>query len=418
MPKPITGLGFRGMNNLPGMPGKLLDDERRITPKITLNVEVTDGGVIRCRSGYKLKLAFSGPHSLWAGSVMLYVANGFLYRVEGLQATVLGAISGPPTRMNYEEIDNHVYISNPYWNANYDILADTMGTWGVPLPLVPDVTLVSGELPPGTYSLCYTNIVGGRLGGNGPLTQISWEGGSQGIRLNNLPSDGRCWITNPNGKTLFLATVVSGVISGQTINPLPSFMVTPPPPFNHFAQAFGRIWGISESKLLYSEPFQYEWFKVANYIPFIEEPNMVAPVDEGIFVNSLKSTWFLDGTSPVETGTSAGMSMRRIGDGAIPGTLTYAQMPGAVVGGGYEISRRQSQLPSPMWMGPNGFVVGTHTGHLVHLTEARLKVNPRNQGASICYVKDGIPRVITSLSGIQVNEDAELSSIFDLGILV
>jgi len=412
MPKDIKGLGFRGMNNLPGMPGKLLDDERRITPKVTLNVEVTDGGVLRRRSGYKLKLPLSEPHSLWAGSVMLYVADGFLYRVEGLQTTVLGAIPGPPARMNYKEINNLVYLSTPYWNGVYDVLSQELRPWGMVLPGVPDLSMVAGDLPPGQYSLCYTRAEDGRLSGNGPLAQISWEGGTQGIRLNNLPTGGQCWITNPNGKTLFLATVVSGVISGQTINPLPNFMVTPPPPFNHFAHAFGWMWGISESKLLYSEPFQYEWFKVANYIPFIEEPVMVAPVDEGIFVNSLKSTWFLDGTTPGE------MAMRRIGDGAIPGTLTYAQMPGAVVGGGYEISRRQSQLPSPIWMGPNGFVVGTRTGHLVHLTEARLKVNPRNQGASICYVKDGIPRVIVSMSGIQANEDAELSSIFDAGALV
>ena len=412
MPKPITGLGFRGMNNLPGMPGKLLDDERRITPKVTLNVEVTDGGVLRCRSGYVRKLVLTKPHSLWAGSVMLYVADGFLYRIEGLRATVLGAIPGPPARMNYEEINNLIYLSTPYWNGVYDVLSQELRPWGMVLPGVPDLSVVAGDLPPGEYSLCYTWAEDGRLSGNGPLSQVSWEGGGQGIRLNNLPAGGQCWITNPNGKTLFLATVVSGVISGQTISPLPSFMVTPPPPFNYFAQAFGRIWGISESKLLYSEPFQYEWFKVANYIPFLEEPVMVAPVDEGIFVNSLKSTWFLDGTAPGE------MAMRRIGDGAIPGTLTYAQMPGAVVGGGYEISRRQSQLPSPMWMGPNGFVVGTHTGHLVHLTEARLKVNPRNQGASICYVKDGIPRVIMSMSGIQSNEDAELSSIFDAGTLI
>jgi hypothetical protein len=66
-----------------------------------------------------------------------------------------------------------------------------------------------------------------------------------------------------------------------------------------------------------------------------------------------------------------------------------------------------------------GFVVGTQTGHLVHITEARVRINPRMQGATLYRVRDGVPQIITSMSGAaQGSGDQELSSAFDLGQLV
>ena len=192
----------------------MLDQERQITPYIVLNADVTDGGVVQRRGGFKplwnpywpipaaiqVGLNSASPvncHSV-AGeesglSVMLCVADGInfpqsLYLVEGATATELCEVTGPKARVSYAEINGTVYASNPYWKATYAPLTGAVGTWGVPLPLAPDIALTDGELPPGTYKLCYTNVQGGRLGGNGPLTQIRWEGGQQGIQLKNLPS--------------------------------------------------------------------------------------------------------------------------------------------------------------------------------------------------------------------------------------
>lgn len=408
MPKPITAYGFRGMNNLPSMPAKLLDDERRITPAIILNAEVMDGGVIGKRQGHKRKINLPGAHSLWAESVMLVVAAGVLYRVEGSQATAITTVDGPDARMTYAEIGNLVYMADPYWKAVLDLHAQAVRSWGVALPPAPSISLVPGELPPGTYTLCYTRSENSRLSGNGPLVQASWEGDSRGIQLHNLPQGGQCWITHPNGTKLLLANVVSDVVTGQVPKavPLPSHTVAPPPGLSDFCQAFGRIWGCAEKKLVYSDPFQYEWFRTANFKPFLEDLVMVAPVTDGLFVNSLNSTWFLEGTEPVK------MSLRRIGDGAVPGSMVVAQMPGSVVGGGYEISRRLSAMPSPIWMSKNGLVVGTHTGHLVHLTEARLRIVPRTQGASLYRVNDGRPQIIMSMTGASVTqEDPEIGKV-------
>jgi hypothetical protein len=401
------------MNNLPEFAAKLLDRERQITPQIVLNADVTDGGVLQARGGYVLTKALTNCHSL-AGeevglSVMLIVADGItwpqaLYRVEGTTATELCEVTGPPAQVNYAEINGVIYASNPYWKATYDLLTATTSSWGVPLPPAPDIALVAGELPPGTYSLCYTNVMGDRLGGNGPLVKIRWEGGQQGIQLKNLPTGALCWITEPNGKKLLLAPISGGVVSAQSpyLSPLPSFMVQPPPGFTHFIYAFGRIWGARGKQVFYSDPGQYEWFRPANFLPFLEDVVLLAPTTAGLFVNSLTNTWFLEGTEPAK------MSSRRTGNGAISGTLTMVQVPANIAGGAQtsDLFGQLSKMPTPIWMSPTGFVVGTHGGNLTYLTENRLNMQPRSLGASLYRLLNGIPQVISSLYGLSEGVDS------------
>lgn len=421
--EPVTAFGFKGMNNLPDAPAVLLDKQYQITPRIILNADATDGGVLQARGGYTLATSLTNSHSVAAEesglSVMLCVAEGItwpqaLYRVEGAVATELCEVTGPPAQVNYAEINNVIYASNPYWKATYDLLTGTANSWGIPLPSAPDIALVAGDLPPGTYSLCYTNVIGKRLGGNGPLVKIRWEGGQQGIQLNNLPAGALCWMTHPNGEKLFLAPVSIGVISAQTpyLKPLPSFMVQPPPGFTHFIYAFGRIFGALGKKVFYSDPNQYEWFRPANFLPFLEDVVLIAPSTAGLYVNSLANTWFVEGTEPAK------MSSRRTGNGAIPGTLTMVQVPANIAGGAQnnDLFAQLSKMPTPVWMSPTGFVVGTHGGNLTYLTENRLNMQPRSLGASLYRLLNGIPQIISSLHGLPEGEDS-LEEFFTRGML-
>jgi hypothetical protein len=412
MPRPLTALGFRGMNNLEQAPGILLDDAKRITPKIALNVEVLDGGKLVRRQGYSLQIPLPGAHSLWAGSIMLVVSEGTLYRVESSTVTPITTVGGPKFPVCYAELDNLIYMATPAWSSIYDLLGGQVRSWGISIPPAPDFSLIEGDMPPGTYSFCYTQTVGDRISGNGQIVKVSWEGGTKGIQLNNLPSSGQCWVTHPNGTDLFMAELDSGVIFAPTVIPLPSFQVAPPSGMSFFAQAFGRMWACAGKNLIFSDPFQYEWFRTPNFKPFIEDLIMVAPVTDGLFVSSKDNTWFLDGTEPAK------MVLKHIGDGAIPGTLVYAELPGAIVGGGYEMSRRLSQIPAPVWIGKHGVVIGTQTGHLVHLTESRLRMSIRSQGGSLFRVKNGVPQIISVLSGPLLDEEFEtLEHIFEDGKL-
>lgn len=403
-PKPITAYGFKGMNNLPDQPGKLLDDKRQITPQVVLNCVVADGGTLSPREGYAAHSTIPGMHSL-AGegqglSVMLGVgvADSILYLI-GVDGSYLAmdTVDGPRSRLSYAEVNGLVYMSNPYWSGVYDPQSGVVRPWGIATPPVPDIALTDGDMPPGKYVLAYTRTTYSKLSGNGPLATVSWEGGGRAIQVNNLPSDGHCWITHPNGKELFLAEVAAGVITGQVPDmvPLPTFNVIPPPNFTHIAIAHGRAWGARGKNLYYSEPFQYEWFKESNTIPFTEDVVLIASVNEGLFVNSLTDTWGLMGTDPGK------MKMGRVGNGAVPGTLIYAPMPANLAAGAATsmVFATLSQMPTPTWLSPTGFVVGTHTGHLTHITERRLKMVPRNQGASYYQIKDGIPRIVSTVWG-------------------
>ena len=427
--KQITAHGFKGMNNLPGAPAVMVDRERQITPAIVLNADVTDEGPVKARGGYVLTKALTNCHSAAAEerglSIMLCVADGVtypqsLYRVEGAVATELCEVTGPAMiPVNYEEIDNIIYAGNLYWKATYNLLTEAISTWGVALPPAPQISLVAGDLPPGTYSLCYTNVVGDRLGGNGPLVKISWEGDQQGIQLNNLPSGGLCWMTHPNGKELFYAPVSGGVISTQSpwLKPLPSFMAIAPPGFTHFIYAFGRIFGARGQMVYYSDPFQYEWFRPKGYFPFTEEIVLLAPVTTGIFVSSRTSTWFLQDDDDRKKGNDPGkMTSRRVGNGAVPGTLTMVQAPANIAGGAQtnELFALLSKTPTPVWMSPTGFVVGTHSGHLTYLTENRMSIKVRTQGASLYRITDGTPQVVTSLFGVSSGAN-DLQEVFYRG---
>lgn len=135
-------------------------------------------------------------------------------------------------------------------------------------------------------------------------------------------------LDHPAGRgDFFLARVVEETIAGPypSMQKLPSLRVIPPPPVKHMAYAFGRLWIASGKKLYYSDPQTYDWFRDTGYLPFPEELVSVAPVTTGLFVSSRTSTWYLDGNMPGK------MSLSRRGPGAIPGTLTYAQIEGAAM---------------------------------------------------------------------------------------
>ncbi|MEW6385907.1 MAG: hypothetical protein AB1491_00100 [Thermodesulfobacteriota bacterium] len=413
MAKPFRIYGFKGMNNLPATPAILLDDRRFLTPRVILNADLAGDGVLRPRGGYRKLTPGVGCHSLWDGGVTLYVARGAdggpaLFRLLGNTPVEVAPVGGPDQApMVYLEANSLVYLSNGYWTGVYDPAANTVRSWGLPLPPRPRVNLVPGDLPPGRYSLCYTHYEGTRLGGNGPVTTLEFHGDSMGIELVEQPAGTLCWITQADGADFFLAPVESGAINQPYYaQPLPTLDVIPPPAFTDMFAAAGRILGIAGKKLYFSREFRLEQFREASTFPFTEDLVLLAPINEGIFVNSLKTTWLLKGFDPHK------MGLDEVGGGAIPGTLTYA----LVEGPGYEISRKLSQVPSPVWASPTGMVVGTQNGHLVHLTENRLRLWPMSRGAACHFLRQGWPLTLFTLYGTpKSTPDPELQAVFSRG---
>lgn len=401
----IVALGMTGMNNLRETPGYFLDDTKRITPQTVLNADVYDDGVVVKRKGYRRAISLTEPHSLWCGSAMFCVSEGTLYLIEGETTIPICSVSGPKfARMEYVELNQRIYMANGYWRGIYELGLGSVREWGLSLPSYPEFEMTSGNLPPGRYKVCYTrtNTTTRSIGGNGPIAEAEWEGGTATLKLKNKPADCLTWITQPNGLEFFLAPVApDGTINHPHFNkPLPTFGVEPPPNLRGLSFAHGRMWGADGKVLRYSEEFRAEHFMPDNRFPFSEEIVMTVPIQEGMFVNSLASTWLLHGKDPAK------MEVEKVGDGAIPGTLTFTQVEGA----GYEISKKLSQLPSPVWATRKGFVVGTATGHVVHLTESRLKINPMTKGAALSRVVEGRPQTLITLHGSPVGKQDEAIS--------
>jgi len=411
--------GFTGMDNMRVTGEYQLDDQstgwkRRITPRIVLNADVLDGKAIP-RTGYKSVVSLTNCHSLWKGSVALCVADGddgapSLYQFDGATATELCSVEGPiNATMTYAEAGNKIYMSNGYWKKVYN--AGAMDEWGLTLPPMPVAVPCAGNLPAGQYSMCYTYQDGTRLSGNGPILTVEWDGGESGIKLLNQPTDALFWLSLPDGdRPLYLVTPTSGeVTEPYYAKPLPTLGVTEVPFLKNLIFAHGRIFGTEAGNLRFSEEFQYEWFKEANTEPFYEDLVLVAPYENGLYVHSLTTSWAIEGTNPLE------WKIKTIGEGAVPGTLIYA-LPGDM---GNEISKTFSKLPSPVWMGSRGVVVGTNNGNLVHMTENQLKINPRNQGAALYRRVNGYPQILMSLRGANTKpaEDTTLQTIFADGKL-
>lgn len=385
----IKILGLTGMSNLKRTSGYLLNDAKMATPHTILNADALDGGVVVPRRGYTRVIPLTSPHSLWAGSIMLCVSQGVLYRIDGQSTLELATVGD--SALQYEEVNGVVYISGKVWNGAYDVGSGLIRQWGVQIPTAPSVSMTTGELPPGVYKVAYARYSNGMLSGNSAIVEVGWEGSLGGIHLRNKPGDCVAWVTQANGSELFLAPVDG---QGRIVNPhytvpMPTFGNVPPPRFTFSTFAHGRMWGVHGSELWYSDEFRPEYFREGSVMRYPYPLLSLARFDGGLYVNSGKTTWSLVGTDPGK------MTQHDLGGGAVDGNVVYELVEGA----GYEISKRLTQVPSPVWVSPTGVIVGTHTGHLVHVTETKVWMGPRRVAAGLARKVNGRQQVLFTQRG-------------------
>lgn len=402
--KPIKIFGFNGMNNLNRAGSAFTDANGIASPFIALNVDVVEGACIKKR-GYTKVCSLSGAHSLFSNNeVMLCVAKAKLYKIVNDKAIELCSCN-ENTPMYYVDYNNVIYMSNGYWSGVYD--NGEIRQWGVNLPPCPQLRITDGNLFPGKYSVCYTKInEKGIISGNGEIAQIEFTN-TAGIELLNYDNSFLCWITDANGDIFHLAEVQNNKITDKYYNQiLPSLYVIPPKPMKHLTEAFGRIWGSYHKSLYFSEPLSPEWFKEANRFDFPEEINMIAPVKEGIYINSKYSTWVLWGTDPNK------MEIRRIGIGAVENSLVYAEVEES----GREIPTWRHKTMLPVWLSRKGFVAGTQHARLVNLTEEIVNIGLGRRAAALARKINGYNQLIVTMSS-PFWGDGSLNQIFKNGTL-
>lgn len=385
----INVKGFSGMNNIRQSTSFLVDKSGLVTPRFILNADVSPDMTLVKRSGYKKLFSLSNPHSLSKDcSVLLCIAGNKLCKLtHGGYTEICDVVCDS---MSYAESGNYIYMSSPTWTGKYNIITGSVEGWGVSLPPLPSISLNSdGDLPPGRYAICYTQIdSNGIMSGNGTVGIIEFGGESKGITLLNFSSSYKCWITDTDGKDFYHANVQSDNIISPYYNiPLQSMFVIPPPKMSVIVYAFGRIWGIRGKDLYYSEPGGYDWFKEANKFSFPDKLVMVAPTQTAIFVASGTNTWVLTGTDPKK------MTMRRVGDGSITGCPAYGNFQQS----GREVPTWRHKSVLPIWLGPNGFTVGNEHFALTSLTEGRIKFTSGIKAAILQRTVNGQMQTLISM---------------------
>ncbi len=380
--------GFSGANNVND---RFMSQKGIAEPKVILNADVDLFGRLIERKGKTLFLALSGAHSLWAGNTcMLCAASGVLYRISQGVAVNVGTISGPTYPLSYFEADDKVYISDPYWQGIFDPTANSVASWGVALPPGPMLLAGSGNLPAGIYHVTMTNVVNGEISGNGPIGQftLTAEGG---IQILNRPSGALVWATDSDEGIFYLVGATSQIVDIPTVEPLPSFMCSPPPYMENLCYAFGRAWGSVDDIMYYSEPFKLGWFKLAgNKFTFDSKITLIAKVTSGLFVGTKEKTVFLAGTEPDK------MQLSDAGAGSIMGTLAYCNnLPdlGSVLG-----TPEKGFVDVPVWMTVEGIVAGNISGKLFNLTKNKLKMGIPSRGASLYRNLEGVFQYLASFT--------------------
>jgi hypothetical protein len=380
--------GFSGANNVK-------EDERFFSkrgiaePRVILNATVDVTGKLTKRDGKTLFWNLPGAHSLWAGvSCMFCVAQGVLYRNVGGAPVNIGSISGPKHPISYVDAEDKIYMSNRYWQGVFDPALNTLAAWGVPPPPGPTLLVGSGNLPAGLYRVCMTNVSNGELSGSSPITEIELTA-EGGIQILNRPSGALTWVTDANEGVFYLAGETSKIIDLPTVEPLPSFLCSPPPGLENLCYAFGRIWGSVGKTVFYTQPFKTGWFRLdSNRYDFEDDVTMIAKVPTGLFIGMNGKTTFLAGTIPEQ------MMEADAGAGAVPGTLAYCNnMPYLA-----DVLGTDAKVISdvPVWLSEDGYVAGNVNGRVFNITAGRVKMGIPTSGASLYRNLNGMIQFLSS----------------------
>lgn len=383
----INITGYAGMNNVITENGMTGGGDGSVTaiPKVILNADVTPDKKLKKRSGFSLFASLPNSHSIWGTrGIILASSDGYLRRLYPDSSIVtVCALGGPQDeRLFYAVGDKGVYISSRYWMGVFNPQLNSVSEWGIPLPEQPVLSLGGGgALPAGRYQVCYTNVVDGQIGGNGMIAEIDAYADNASIALVDRPENVIAWITDADGSVFSRAITEGSVISSiDTVEPLPTFMCYPPQPMQFIRNAFGRMWGVIDNKLVYSEPFRPDLFKRTNVFSFPEDITLAAFVEGGVYAGMGSKTVFLAGTEP------SNMREADVAGGVAKSIMAYCN----------NVPDLGNNIP--IWVSREGLVAGSHSGSIVKITKDRLQFpSSIDTGAAIQRTVNGQSQYLASM---------------------
>lgn len=319
-------LEFTGLKNT-------VDDEALSVGDLTeaVNVDITNGGKIRRRSGMTIRNA-DAAHSLWSNDVAcIYVdSTGSLKRLnEDYSSTTISNGYGD-SPMSYESIGDKVFFTNSILTGIYDSLG--VRKWGIEPPIhQPTAQNIGGSLQNGTYLFAVTYV---RLDGTESGTGVSGtiEVTEGGIGFSNIPVSLDPFVTNKNlyispvnGDKLFLQAMLTNT---ETVAVYANYVVgskiietqfLSPPPAGHLITYYnGSMYVAFLNYVFVSSVYGPELFDLRMNFPFESNITMLKATEDGVYVSTKTAIYFMSGDKISELKIT-----QKATYGAIQGTACY-----------------------------------------------------------------------------------------------
>ena len=260
--------------------------------------------------------------------------------------------------------------------------------WGLPIPVTPIMSEISGSYGPGVYLAAYSWVdEDGLESGASSVGKITLANNA-GIAFNVLPGlvpgavTLRIYLSTPNGKVLYhvadttnssYAIMAGSYDSGSALELL---HVGPPPLGNIMAIYNGRMYISTGKVVYYSEPYSFDHFRSGSFLQFPFEVTIMEPVTGGIFFASNKDTNFYSGNPE---------------DG-------FNVIPKFNYGGLYGSSKRIPNSDEVIWMSQRGLIRGSANGECTNIQEQNVATESGTSGATLIREHDGFRQVIASIN--------------------
>lgn len=380
-----------------------------------VNCDVDNDQGIMTRNGQILRNAGT-YHSLspdWIATrgTCLLVDGTTLKRLRATSATAYamdtvrtGLTSG--ARLSQWLVNDCIYWCNGFETGV--VQAGIARTFGIAPPSSqPVAAAIGGGLPAGRYRYAMTFLRNdGQESGTGLAATIDLTG-QGGIGFSQIPvsddptvTDKAIYVTATNGEVMYQAIVIPN--TDTTVNYLNAGYDLRLPlntqfgcaaPIGHMLAWFKGKMIVAQGNVLWpSVSGRYELFMLdKEFLELESEINMLAPVEDGIFIGADR-TYFM-------SGLWNGVPIRTVVAGypAIPGTLAYEQ--GDYVGDG--IAGRVAY-----WSSPRGHCIGANGGQFKNITESRYSFPSGQRGAGIVRQSQGINQYLAVIEGTGVANNA------------
>lgn len=372
------------------------------------NVDITDEGKVRRRSGYVSAVAEgSACHSLWGvGDDGFYAADTTLYHLRdsggGLEKSVIRNDLAPGATLSFcESGGTHFYTGSGMLGM---VRAGVRIDFTERPRHTPALSVLAGSLAAGRYQFCFTHMgPGGESAAT--LPQMLELPDGCGVRISGIatPPPGcsvRCYMTAADGEVFGLADVQieSGVAEIVSMPALggrcQTLLLDPMPAGSIVRHSNGRLFVAVGNLLCYSEPFANGLFRPdKNYIPFPAPITVVEPCGRGIYVVADETYWF-EGDVALA---------------AMASSLPYGAVP-------HSSGVVPNESDTVFWISTRGLVLGSADGTVTNVQEKQLALSGGAAGASLYREQEGMAHFLTAVRDPS-KTTAAASSYFDAEIV-